>query len=132
MNKLSNILIHNFIKFKRFIGLDKTNICGYLYLVNLKITIPDNSVDSLIKNKTKNVTTVKTIVKVTAFENKLDKVQLRQLITSRAQSQVMNAHKGYIVFGEYSSIDLEWTSVIRHTNLMRICPIYADAYQESV
>jgi hypothetical protein len=129
VSKIANYLSKKIVKLKRFIGLDRTNISGYLYLVNLEITIINSVLNRIIQNKIKNL---KIVVKVTSEENKLSKTQFEQLITSRSRTQVKEYYKDLMVFNEPSYISLQWSGIIDKLDFMRICPVYTDACQESV
>jgi hypothetical protein len=113
----------NLTKLKRFLGLDKASICGYLYLVTLDVTICSPLDNKLSSTKVKNI---KIVVKVTPDENKLSKDEFGKLITSRSRTTISKCYNDLVDIGGTKYNRLIWASIIDRLNHMRICPVYID------
>jgi hypothetical protein len=120
---LSNFMKVGFIKLKRFLGLDKISIRGYLYLVTMDITVCSPISDKLSSTKVKDI---KIVVKVTPDENKLNKSEFLALIASRSRAKVTQYYSDLVDTGGTKYNKLIWACVVNRLSHMKICPVYKD------
>jgi hypothetical protein len=130
LKTVSDLIKINITKFKRFLGFDKSNICGYLYLVNLEFTVINVILSRLVPNRVKDL---RIVIRITPEESKMSSKQFKELITSRSRSQVNEYYKDLIVFGYSTHNEPPWSGIIDKLSFLKICPVYKDGIgQEAV
>lgn len=122
MNTVLNYFSKKLTLFKRFLGLDKSNVVGHLYLVDLELVT--NSIVPF-KPTLSKTSKLSVAIKVTLEEARLSKDRFIKLIEHRAVSNATNLIQSC---NASSLLACDATKL----SIMKICDVYNDYGELSV